>query len=197
VKKSRVYATWSIAVIIAVGGVTYSQLNWWGKGLVVGFFLAEDWPLAWGAKRNFKNHRSDLESLMKFFDENPEIEQVSLSPMSSTGLYADIQDGPKYQELEDADLKHSLAEVFVIMAFRVDRGVLFYLRQEERSQTAFRIAYVKQNSGATHVPNCGSIDPSEPIGGCDLVLDDSWVIYYEWNPSNSEAIEKILGRKAA
>ena len=65
------------------------------------------------------------------------------------------------------------------MAWRIERGYLFYLGPAEKGDYEFNIAYIKV-SVPDDSPNCEVTVPSGIAGKCHYALGTGWILDYEW-----------------
>lgn len=76
----------------------------------------------------------------------------------------------------------------VSTGWRLDRGFLFYMGADSRSDTSFQIALIWHESGTDDIVDCASLGDLDEIGKCDVPLNDTWTINYEWMPSTLPGI---------
>jgi len=99
------------------------------------------------------------------------------------------ENGPRI-ELSGQRLKEYLAlcqDSGAPMAWRVDGGYLLYIGSDSRSDRDFNIAFIWRDNEVDGPPECSSVVELRDFGKCVVSLSDTWVLDYEWMPSDLQS----------
>jgi len=73
------------------------------------------------------------------------------------------------------------------LTWRVDGGYLLYMGTDSRSGRDFNFAFIWQDNKVDGPPECSSVVELGDFGKCVVPLGDSWVLDYEWMPSDYQS----------
>lgn len=124
--------------------------------------------------------------------ENPEVVQVK---PSLSGLRASQKGEPSVgQEYKNPKLREDLKSIQAYWVSVKKGRIHVFLGTENRSGIAFLTSFSSIDEDGMDVDSCESIarDDGHKIGGCGLILDQSWFIRYLWEPADLSELEEYL-----
>lgn len=187
--RNRSFAIVLTSVVVAVA---VTQLPFRVQGRIVETVTFGEWPLEWALRRHFNDKQPELRSLSRFMRENPEVAQVK---QSSSGLRASLHGEPSIgQEYENPAIRDDLKSIQAYWISVKEGRIHVFLGTENRSGVAFLASYSSIDESGMDVDSCENTgkDDRHAIGGCGLILDQSWFIRYLWEPADIRELEELL-----
>lgn len=159
-------------LLVAIVAAFFSAFSLRTQGRVVEMITLGDWPLEWAMRTQFKRKQPELQSIIEFANEVPEVEENTL---------------------DNPDILQALASVDAQLLNVEEDSVSVFLGSELRGPTSFEVSYVYPLI-EIELPDCALIvaDERAKIGTCGFRLNSSWYGKYVWYPADVDELEKAI-----
>lgn len=165
---------------------------------VAAFFFADRYfdgpfPRLSQGIRFFEEHEPALNAYVRRLEEDNQVERVICY---TDEIWVDEAKGGPRVELSGQRLTEYLSlcqDSGASLTWRVDGGYLLYMGADSRSDRDFNFAFIWRKYDADSPPECSLVVELRDFGKCVVPLADSWVLNYEWMPSDYESQrEKVV-----
>ena len=137
--------------------------------------------------RFFEEREPALDAYVRRLDGDNEVEKVICY---TDEVWVDESKGGPRIELSGQRLSEYLSlcqDSGASLTWRVDGGYLLHMGSDSRSNRDFNIAFIWRQNEVDSPPKCSTVDELRDFGRCVVPLADSWVLNYEWMPSDYES----------
>lgn len=137
--------------------------------------------MSWAAKRRFSDVEPDLEFILQFLDENPEIHNLHASPF---GLAATVGQTPSSPyEYEDPDVLKAIQTIDAKWVTVYEDQVHVVVGHMDHRGTHTAVAFTAPRVDNYDISRCSEINKQqrESEGVCGFPLSNRWLLTYEWH----------------
>ena len=130
----------------------------------------------------FMANQIELNEFAQTFNADPLLDSINLLVSGEVEMHMNGGETKRIDNIvnDSFDLPRLIDRTGVSHAWRIEGGKLFYLGALSKRGKTYQVGFITGDSAISSIPSCYTMVLARIHGQCQVWLQDSWAMHYEW-----------------